>query len=266
MKIKLILALVATLGMSTTVHAVTLYQTGFEAPVFGAGVSLVGQDGWTGAPPLSPDAAVISTNRPRQGKQSVQVQGKDLVSQQDIFAVTSGYYDAIGSYRKTVNHDTGGTETIRVSAHVLVNGRRTPTGTNFFSASIAARGTVDDQGTGNTGIGELAISSDGHIYGYSGDDDVPTFQTRPMAVSLGEWHNLAIESNFATGTYTFFVDDECLGSFPFVPSFTGNFLRRGSLVAYAAPDTATLHKDAYKSQFDQFSIKVVEPEECNVHH
>jgi hypothetical protein len=269
-----LVGVIGSLGLATSVHADTLYRTSFEQPTFTAGVPLVGQDTWAGAPPLSPNAALISTNRPRQGRQSVLVQGKDLVSQPiDINIVTGGYYDAIGSYRKTVNHDTGGTEAVRVSSHVRVDGRRTARGNNFFSASIAVRGTDDDQGNGNTGIGELAISSDGRVYGYSGNDFVPGCEVVPcvpaatfltsVRASLGEWHNLAIEANFATRTYTFFVDDECLGSFPFVASFTGNFLRRGSLIAYAAPDTATLHKDAYKSKYDQFSIKVVEPEECS---
>ena len=56
----------------------TLYQTGFERPEFWPG-KLVGQEGWIGLPPLSPNAAVISTDKPRQGKQSVLVPGKDLV-------------------------------------------------------------------------------------------------------------------------------------------------------------------------------------------
>src|SRR6266446_6995511 len=133
---------------------------------------------------------------------------------------------------------TTGTQVMRLSAHVRVDGRRTATGNNFFSASISARGAVED---GSTGIGELAISSDGHVYGYSGDDNVPTF-LNSARVTLGEWHNLAVDANFAKRTYSFFVDDECLGTFPFDDSFTGNFLLRGSMVVYAALDTATAHK------------------------
>lgn len=70
----------------------TLYQTGFEYPPFVAGQPLVGQDGWSAPPPLSPNAAVISTIQPRQGKQSVLVPGADLVHQDFIKDATGGYY------------------------------------------------------------------------------------------------------------------------------------------------------------------------------
>ena len=264
------MGLTSLLGVVNTAQAAPIYQTGFEPTTFAVG-PLVGQDGWTvgGTPegPLSPDAAVISTNRPRQGRQSVLVTGANLVHQDFINSVTGGYYDAIGSYRKTVDYDTGGTQTVRVSAHVRVDGRRTATGNNFFSASIGTRGAdiASAGGGGTSGNGELAISSDGHIYGYTGDDDVPTL-TPSTPVALGEWHNLAVETNFATRRMSFFVDDECLGSLSFVSGFSGNFVRRGSLVVYAAPDTATDHKAGYRAQYDQFSIKVVAPEECRVHH
>jgi hypothetical protein len=95
-----------------------LYQTDFEPPTFSPGV-LVGQDGWTAPPPppaspFSSNAAVISTTEPRLGTQSVLVPGADLIHQDFITNVTGGYYDAIGSYRKPVNYDTAGTQTVRV--------------------------------------------------------------------------------------------------------------------------------------------------------
>jgi hypothetical protein len=250
----------------------TLYKTDFEAPPFVAGLPLVGQDGWIAPPPLSPNAAVISTATPRQGKQSVLVPGADLEHQDFINELTDGYYDAIGSYRKPVDHDAGGTETVRVAAHVRVDGPKTADGDNFFSASVTARGVPPDT---TVGIGELAISSDGHVYGYSGNENVPGCLHVPCnppasfltsaPIALGEWHNLAVEANFATRQMSFFVDDECLGTFPFpVDPPDGNTLARGSMVVYAAPNTATKHKADYAAHFDQFQIKVVEPEECEV--
>ena len=107
------------------------------APTFVAGLPLAGQDGWIAPPPLSPNAAVVTTAKPRQGRQTVRVLGADLEHQDFINTVTGGYYDAIGSYRHTVNYDTGGTQAVRVSAHVRVDGPLTP-GVNFFSASVAA--------------------------------------------------------------------------------------------------------------------------------
>ncbi|MCX6928627.1 MAG: hypothetical protein NT154_36260 [Verrucomicrobia bacterium] len=63
--------------------------------------------------------------------------------------------------------------------------------------------------------------------------------------------------NFAARTYSFFVDDQSLGTFAFDPSATSNILRRGSMITYAAPDTTTLKKADYAAHFDQFSIKVI---------
>ncbi|MCX6928626.1 MAG: hypothetical protein NT154_36255 [Verrucomicrobia bacterium] len=150
-----------------------IYSTRFEDPPFVAGQPLAGQDGWIAPPPLSPEAAVVTTDKPRQGKQTVRVLGGDLVHQDFINEATGGYYDAIGSYRHAADYDSGGTQVVRVSAEVRIDGPKTANGNNFFSASIAAIG-LDDNGDAS-GVGELAISSDGHVYGYSSQDLVPTF-------------------------------------------------------------------------------------------
>jgi hypothetical protein len=238
-----------------------VYRTGFGPPTFTAGLSLVGQDGWivgqTPDGPLSPNAAVISTDLPRQGRQSVQVLGANLVHQDFIDLVSGNYYDAIGSYRRPVNYDTGGTQFVRVSANVRVDGPQTAAGNNFFSASLAARATLTD-GNGTAGIGQLDLSSDGHVYGWSGDAFVPTFQVS-VPVTLGQWHNLAIVADFATGTYSFIVDGQYLGTFPFPPQDCGpcytTFLKRGSLLASAAPDNATDKKGNYAAHYDDFMIQ-----------
>jgi hypothetical protein len=249
-------ALIAVVLLATPRPAVaqSIYTTGFESASFLGDTPLVGQDGWSAPPPLSPNAAVVTTDKPRQGKQTVNVLGADLEHQDFINEAAAGYYDAIGSYRRAVNHDSGGTQVVRVSAHVRIDGSLTATGNNFFSAGIAAIG-ADDNGDAS-GVGELAISSDGHVYGYSSQDLVPTFLTS-APVTLGEWHNLAVEVDFTTRTYSFFVDDQPLGTFAFDPSASSNILRRGSMIAYAAPDTAANKKADYAAHFDQFSIKVV---------
>ncbi|MCI0600986.1 MAG: hypothetical protein L0Y60_15990 [Beijerinckiaceae bacterium] len=52
------LALAALLGLplaaASPAFGGTIYATGFENPPFALGSLLVGQDGWTGAPPLKP--------------------------------------------------------------------------------------------------------------------------------------------------------------------------------------------------------------------
>ncbi|MEO7319763.1 MAG: hypothetical protein ABIZ56_12305 [Chthoniobacteraceae bacterium] len=230
-----------------------IYSTGFEAPALVAGSPLVGQDGWAPGPPfLSPGAAIVTADK--KGGQKVRVEGADLESQPVfINTLTGGYYDAIGSYRHFVGYDTGGTQTVRVSADVRLDGRATPH-SNFFSASIAAIAFNTDGFS--EGVGELAISSDGHVYGYSGQDFVPVFLTS-RHVALGISHNLAIEVDFAAHTYSFYVDDEFLGTFDFAPFEPSGVLRRGSIITYAAPDTKKDQKADHAANYDNFAIEVV---------
>jgi hypothetical protein len=234
-----------------------IYETGFEAPTFVAGLPLAGQDGWIAPPPFSPDAAVVTTDKPRQGKQTVRVLGADLVHQDFLGQLTGGYYDALGSYRHAVDYETGGKGVVIVSAHVRIDGPRTPKGNNFFSASIATRTTLTDGTT--AGTGELALSSDGNAYGYSGNENTPTLLAHTRA-KLGEWHNLAVVVDFSNRTYSFFVDEDYLGTFAFDTNIGAGVdyttvFKRGSLVTYAGPDTATLKKADYSSHYDHFVIQ-----------
>ncbi len=232
-----------------------IYTTGFEAPDLVADLPLSGQDGWTPAaflPPfLSSDAAIITAEK--KGGQIVRVEGTNLVHSDFINGVTDGYYDAIGSYRHGVDYDTGGTQTVRVSADVRLDGRRTPH-SNFFSASIAAIAYNTDGDS--EGVGELAISSDGHVYGSSGQDLVPEFLTSTH-VALGVSHHLAIEVDFAARTYSFYVDGDLVGTFAFAPFNPSGVLRRGSIIAYAAPDTKKDKKADHAANYDNFAIEVV---------
>ena len=239
--------------------AQVVYTTGFDKP-FVVDAPLNGQDGWVAPPPLSPNAAVVTDDKPHIGRQTVEVRGANLVPQDFISEATGGYYAAIGSYRRTVNYDTGGTQTVTVSALVRVDGATTPAGNNFFSASIAARASLTNGD--HAGVGELGISSDGHVYGYSGNQNVPTFKTS-KPIELGKWHLLSIVIDFATKTYSFRVNGKLEGEFAFDdnvdedgnPVGYTNVLLRGSLITYAAPDGAGLQKADYAVRFDRFSIK-----------
>ena len=104
------------------------------------------------------------------------------------------------------------------------------------------------------GVGELAISSDGHVYGYCGCHLVPAFQVS-APITLEAYHKLAIDVDFLRRTYTFFVDGALLGKpFPFPDDVKSNVLARGSLIAYAAPDTPRLNKRSYVANYNNFSI------------
>lgn len=254
MKIRNVLLVSATLAVGALQPAAgqIIYATGFEAPLLVAGTPLAGQDGWAGGPPfLSNDAATVIASK--KGAQTVHVAGADMVRSDFINTITGGYYDAVGSYRHRVDYDTGGTKTVRVSVDIRLDGRETPK-SNFFAAGVGAIG-YNDEG-GSEGIGELAISSDGHVYGYSGQNLVPIFLA-VTHVALGKSHNLAIEANFADRTYSFFVDDSWLGTFDFAPTATSNVLRRGSLLTYAAPDTKKDKKEDHSATYDNFAIDVV---------
>ena len=263
--IALTLAAATLLATAQPAAGQPIYQTGFEAhDGFLADTTLVGQDGWIAPPPLSPNAAVVTSDKPRQGRQTVHVLGADLEHQDFINELTEGYYNAIGSYRRAVNHDTGNAQKIRISAHVRIDGPKTAAGDNFFSASIGGRAesTLDGEPS-SAGIGELAISSDGRAYAYSGNDNVPTF-LGSKRVRLGEWHNLVIVADFATQTSRFYVDDDLLATFAWEPSevYTGVLLR-GAMLAYVAPDSATSTKADYAAHYDRFSIKVVSGHDCD---
>jgi hypothetical protein len=218
------LAFATALGSSLAAGPVfagsVVYQTGFEAPTFTAGLPLVPQDGWAEpAPFLNPKAAIITTDQPFEGRQAVRVRGADLVPDStNISFFTSGYYAAEGVYRKTVNFDVAGAgfPIVRVQAAVRVDGDREREHachdyacSNFFSASVTGRAVSTTAGT--AGIGELAISSDGVVRGYSGDDFVPGCASLPgqpapptckasflvtAPVSLGEYHVLAVNTDF----------------------------------------------------------------------
>lgn len=242
----------------------TIYQTGFEPRQgFVADTPLVGQDDWIAPPPLSPNAAMVTCDRPRIGRQTVHVLGADLEHQDFINELTEGYYDAIGSYRRAVNYDTGNSQKIRISALVRIDGPKTCLGNNFFSASIGGRAeSTLDGAPSSAGVGELAISSDGRAYAYSGNDNVPTF-LGSKRVRLGQWHHLAIVADFATHSSRFYVDGDLLATFAWEPSeeYTGVLLR-GTMLAYAAPDTVTSTKADYAAHYDRFAIKAVSGHDC----
>ncbi|MES2924008.1 MAG: hypothetical protein V4819_20820 [Verrucomicrobiota bacterium] len=234
----------------------TIYSANFEPPTFADNVALFLQDGWNAPPALSPAAAVVTNDKPRQGKQTVRVKGTDLVAEEFINQATSGYYAAIGSYRRPVNYDTGGTQTVRISAHVRIDGPQSSAGDNFYSAGISGRvATTFEGGPSNASVGELVISSDGNAYAYSGNDLVPTILAS-VPVTLGEWHDLAVVADFANQTSDFYVDGQLLTTIAWDPlEVSTGVLLRGTLHAYAAPDTATEEKADYASTYDKFSIK-----------
>jgi hypothetical protein len=212
----------------------TIYATGFESPTFTASLPLMGQDNWVGVagppgPNLSPNAAIISRDLVFSGQQSVLVAGGIMVSDKIVSSATAGYYDAIGSYQRVVNFDVGANRIpiVRVEAAVRLDGPLSPSANNFFAAAVQAIGLCDPilPGCHFPGVGALAISSDGKVYGWSGNNLVPGCPNPPCVppasflisapISLGAWHILAVDVNFQTRTFSFSVDGTPLPGGPF---------------------------------------------------
>jgi hypothetical protein len=225
----------------------SIYTTRFESPTFTAGQPLVGQDGWVvgNGPcgPFNPDAAVISTDKPRQGKQSVRVAGADLIGSCTDLAP----YDAVGSYRKPLNVSVAGS-VARVEANLRLETNQSVTPDEFFSLTISAR-----SGDGET-LGEIGLSSAGVVEAFDFDvapGSAPAF-TDP--IQFNQWYHITILIDFANRTTSYFIDDHFLGTID-TPS-ASDVLLRASMIVYARPDGDSQRAD-YTAHFDNFKVKVV---------
>jgi hypothetical protein len=256
-----LVGVVGSLGAVTPAWADTLYKTGFENPPFVAGTPLLqfvnpsdptGLDGWGNIPPLlNPAAAFITNIAAKSGRQSVEVAGASLISS----VGQTGPYDAIGSYRRSVNHTISGNKSVvRIDADMLLKTNKPKTPGEFFSLTLAAR-----SGVGET-LGEIGLASNGIVEAWlfnAPGGSAPAF-TKP--IRFNKWYHITMLHDFKHETTTYFIDDRYLGSTP-APSAEPNVLLRGAMVVYARPDGAdaggpgSLRSD-YTARFDNFRISV----------
>lgn len=239
-----VLASIITVALHSA-PAATIYSTGFEDPPFANGSQLVGQDGWTGVPFLSPNAPTITNAVALSGLQSLRVRGADMVDAVEVSPLA-----AVGSYRKPLNYDTAasGLPFVTIQSSVRLDGPVIGLG-DFFSSNIGAR-------SGNGSLAELSISSDGMIYGYDGNSNNIVY-TAP--ITLNAWHTLQILVDFAADTYAFSVDGTSSSAFAFAAGYTSDILVREALITYAYPDTATNHRSDFTAYYDNNSV-VATPE------
>jgi hypothetical protein len=139
---------------------------------------------------------------------------------------------------------------VRIRSDVRLDGPTLGTG-DFFTANIAAR-------IGDGFAGELSLSSDGFVYGYTGAGDPLALFTTP--ITLNAWHTLGIDVDFAGNTYTFLVDGTPSSAFAFDAGVVSDTLVRESLIVYANPDTATNHRGDFTAYYDNVSATAVVPE------
>ncbi len=210
------------------------------------GSGLLGQDGWSLAIPpfLNPGAAMIANDAAHTGSQSLKVLGADLASSGGI----TSPYESVGSYRKPVSYDAAanGYPIVRLSADVRLDGGQFASG-DFAAASLAARSDI-------ASVGEIELSSDGRVYAYDGISGGPLFTS--AAVSLSDWHNLAMEVDFLNNVTRFFVNGGLLGQFSYNIGNTSDVLLRGALVAYARPDSDVdgFRRSDFTYRYDNFMI------------
>ena len=242
----------ASLGVAKTVHADTLYATGFERPTFQAGDQLLGLDGWsTAIPPfLNPQAAIITRDAARRSRQSVEVLGGDLIGSGGITAP----YDAIGSYRRPLDHTLSLDKRLaRVDADLLLETDEPKTPGEFFSLTIAAR-----SGNGET-LGEVGLSSDGKVEAFGFNVAPGTGRVFTKPIRFNKWYHITMLLDFANRTTSYFIDEHFLGAVQ-APS-ASDILLRGAMVAYARPDGdasggAGSTRSSYTARFDNFRVSV----------
>lgn len=255
---RLTLGLLLTLAVwssTSGASAEMLYATSFESPPFQAGQPLVGQDGWQNqvfdGNALGPNA-FISLEHPSQGLQSFQVDGDELTP--------TGFDYAVGSYRKFVNYDLAAASfpTIRLRVDMRLDGPPTdPTPDNVLGDFVSANlvGFTDDGA-----VGELFLSSDGHIYGVSAGGAY--LFAKPT--EMGRYYRVGMDYDFTARTASYFIDGELLGVEPLDPNNLSTNFSRGSLLSLALdPDPLSRDRSAYTAYFDNFSIQAV-PEPATI--
>ena len=245
----------ASLSTANTVHADTLYATGFENPPFTDGSLLVGQDGWVvGAIPggeLSPDAAVITNTVARSGLQSVEVRGADLIRSAPI----TDPYDAVGSYRRPLNYTVSPAKfTAIIEADLLLETNKPVTPGEFFSLTISAR-----SGNGKT-VGEIGLSSAGIVEAFDFNAAPGSAPVISQLISFNQWYHITMLLDYAGGRTSYLINGQFLGTVSTSGASKG--LARASMVVYARPDGDPntgpgSARSNYTARFDNFRVNVI---------
>lgn len=246
--------------ITNTAQAETLYATSFEQPKFQPSDLLLGPngvaDGWsTAIPPfLNPQAASITADLAKSGRQSVRVSGSDMMS-----AVEVAPYDAAGVYRRPLEgggYDTasGNRKLARVDADLLLKTSKPKTPDQFFSLTISAR-------AGDGSLGEIGLSSEGVVEAFAfnaapGGDPLPNCQKR---IRFNKWHHITLLHNFANHITSYFIDEHFLCSTP-APRIS-TVLLRGAMGVFARADGGDAGgldslRSNYTARFDNFRISV----------
>jgi hypothetical protein len=231
-------------------HQSKIYDSSsFEAQPFAAGGLLLGVDGWsTAIPPfLNPEAATITRADSSTGRQSVEVWGGDMIGSEGITAP----YDAVGSYRRPLDHEVTPLKPIVVmEADLLLETDEAATEEDFFSMTIAAR-----SGDGET-LGEIGLSSSGLAVAYGFNAPPGSTPLFDAPIEFNQWHHVSIVMDFAgeKTNVAYFVDGKLIGAMP--TESTSDVLLRGAMVVQALPDGVEDTRANYTARYDNFRVSV----------
>jgi hypothetical protein len=265
----LVLFALFVMMMADTALAESLYKTSFENPPFAPNSLLKDQDGWIAlpSPPFSPDAATITNDKAKSGKQSVVVPGGLLDSQVGVSP-----YDAVAVYRRplTINgiagYDTAnGKKWARVDADLMLETPKRKTPGEFYSLTLSARADnniVETPTNTTVSLGEIGLSSAGVVEAFA-YDTLPG--GAPLAncsrrIHFNRWHHITLLHNFTNHVTSYFIDDHFLCSAPPTPpEFT--VLLRGAMGVFARPDGDPLTgpnsvRSDYNARFDKYRISI----------
>ena len=217
--------------------------SGFEPPTYAAGTSLAGQDGWVDE--TSASAILVTTTDPRSGPQAVQVNYGGLV---DVPA--DGLFEGDTRHDFSYNAIASGNPIETVTMSVRLDGPGTNTGhgthDDLLSANLVV---VTDTGRG---VGSMVVSSNGNTYVFAHGLPAYSFGT---ATTLGVYHELSVQINFATGAINYDVDGGQIGTNLLGPTI-------GSGVGYVrldqeALDDGSVNASLYTAHYDDLGIRAV---------
>jgi hypothetical protein len=216
--------LAVVLGLVAATHATTLYSTGFEPPMFVAGSSLIGQDGWQGD---SEAAAQVQTAVVYAGTQAASFDSSPVVSAW-WWKVTP--FDPVGA----------GEPIVEISAQMQLGSAGTPSGSWGFDVydSTVARSAL------------LYVDSTNLVKIY--DVEGATALDTGISVTRDTWFSVKLVLDYANDTYYGVVNG--------VPTLTTNL---GSQLDLSDADVRVTGAQYDMCYVDEFSITATpEPASC----
>ncbi len=247
------LQLVCSAGVTDAVqtgHAPggSIFRTGFEPPTYTAG-PLTGQDGWLS---ITHDAAAtVSADRPREGRQSMHIDGR--------LVVPIPGQDATGSVNfRNLFYDTGaaGTPIVDVQADVRLDGPRTYSddpNDDAVSARLVAIG-LDPDGARRR-LGFAVVSSVGAFHAEADGGRI----VAAAPTTLGHAHTVRMRCDFARRTIEFFLDGRSLGTWPFFDAAATSTVLANVRLDLRAESTPQYDAAPYQASFDKLAVRVARP-------